>query len=381
MGLKNRRSNSTGRRSKSVSPPSRCPGSCGARSGGSGTRCGSGTRATQAAAQTTAAAPPGSGRRPEAKYTVCLVGAAGGIGQPLALLLKGNPSIANLHLFDVAPTVGIAADVSHINTPARVTGFSGKDKLKEALSGADIVVSVAGVTIKPGQTRDDVFSINAGIIRGLAEGISESCPNALVAIVSNPVNSLVPLVVEVLKSKNVANCEKRVFGVCTLDVIRACTFAAEYLGMSASMTDVPVIGAHAGKTIIPVWSQAQPPVKFKDNQERDAYHTKVQEAGIKVLEAKEGKGTATLSMAYAAAKFTAALTSALSGVPRYECTYVKSDVTPGVTYFSNRIQLGKNGIEKNLGTGPLDEDEKARVQACLSELKEQIEKGEQAARK
>ena len=54
-------------------------------------------------------------------------GAAGGIGQPLSLLLKANPLIKQLNLFDVAPTVGIATDLSHINTPATVTGYSGKD--------------------------------------------------------------------------------------------------------------------------------------------------------------------------------------------------------------------------------------------------------------
>ena len=226
-------------------------------------------------------------------FTVCLVGAAGGIGQPLSLLLKANPLIKQLNLFDVAPTVGIATDLSHINTPATVTGYSGKDPkvMKQALACADVVVSVAGVTIKPGQKRDDVFVINASIIKGLALAIAESCPKALVAVVSNPVNSLVPLIVEVLRSQKVAGAEKRVFGVCTLDVIRACTFAAEHQHVCRSEMVVPVIGAHAGITIIPVLSQAKPALTFKTNEEQEAFHTKLQGAAVRVLEAKEGKGT------------------------------------------------------------------------------------------
>lgn len=51
---------------------------------------------------------------------VCVVGAAGGIGQPLALLLKQSARIATLHLYDVASTAGVKADLSHINTGAKV---------------------------------------------------------------------------------------------------------------------------------------------------------------------------------------------------------------------------------------------------------------------
>ena len=102
-----------------------------------------------------------------------------------------------------------------------------------------------------GQKRDDVFVINASIIKGLALAIAESCPKALVAVVSNPVNSLVPLIVEVLRSQKVAGAEKRVFGVCTLDVIRACTFAAEHQHVCRSEMVVPVIGAHAASRSFP----------------------------------------------------------------------------------------------------------------------------------
>ena len=54
------------------------------------------------------------------KIRVSVVGAAGGIGQPLALLLKLSPYVSVLHLYDVAPTAGVAADISHISTGAKV---------------------------------------------------------------------------------------------------------------------------------------------------------------------------------------------------------------------------------------------------------------------
>ena len=131
-------------------------------------------------------------------------GAAGGIGQPLALLLKMNPMVSALTLYDVVATPGVGADLGHINTGAKVPppppfptmlpslqqpqrahtpglvlqpwlyalqveAFEGsfeaaeqKVQLAKALQGVQLVIIPAGVPRKPGMTRDDLFKINAG---------------------------------------------------------------------------------------------------------------------------------------------------------------------------------------------------------------------------
>lgn len=90
-------------------------------------------------------------------FKVSVIGAAGGIGAPLSLLLKQNPLISHLSLFDLAPvTPGVGADLSHINTRAKVIAYTGTD-LHSALKGADVVVVPAGMARKPGMTRDDLF--------------------------------------------------------------------------------------------------------------------------------------------------------------------------------------------------------------------------------
>jgi hypothetical protein len=67
-------------------------------------------------------------------FRVAVVGAAGGIGQPLSLLLKQNPLVRTLSLYDLAPvTPGVGADISHIDTGARVQAFTGPDQLGAAL--------------------------------------------------------------------------------------------------------------------------------------------------------------------------------------------------------------------------------------------------------
>lgn len=66
------------------------------------------------------------------------MGASGGIGQPLSLLLKNSPLVTELSLYDIVNTPGVAADLSHIETPAKVKAFNGPDQLKDSLKGAQV---------------------------------------------------------------------------------------------------------------------------------------------------------------------------------------------------------------------------------------------------
>lgn len=84
---------------------------------------------------------------------VAVLGAAGGIGQPLSLLLKANVLVTELALYDIVNTPGVSADLAHINTPAKTTGYMGDAQLQDALTGAAIVVIPAGIPRKPGMTR------------------------------------------------------------------------------------------------------------------------------------------------------------------------------------------------------------------------------------
>ena len=109
----------------------------------------------------------------------------------------------------------------------KVRGFVGKDQLEASLEGMELVIIPAGVPRKPGMTRDDLFNINAGIVRTLCEGIAKSCPRAIVHIISNPVNSTVPIAAEVFKKAGIYD-PKRLMGVTTLDVVRANTFVVKH---------------------------------------------------------------------------------------------------------------------------------------------------------
>ncbi|KAI7999292.1 hypothetical protein LOK49_LG09G02325 [Camellia lanceoleosa] len=209
-------------------------------------------------------------------HQVAVLGAAGGIGQPVALLMKLNPLISSLFLYDIAGTPGIAADVSHINTRAQ----------------------------------------------------------ALVNMISNPVNSTVPIAAEVFKKAGTYD-EKKLFGVTMLDVVRAKTF-------------------YAGKAKVPVAT----PKAYVSDEDIKALTNRTQDGGTEVVEAKARKGCATLSMAYAGAIFADACLKGLNGVPNVvECSFVQSTITE-LPFFASKVRLGKNGVEEVLGLGPLSDYEK-----------------------
>ncbi len=306
---------------------------------------------------------------------VAVLGAAGGIGQALALLLKTQlPAGSELTLYDIAPvTPGVAVDLSHIPTAVKITGFSGEDATP-ALQGADVVLISAGVARKPGMDRSDLFNVNAGIVRNLIHQVAATAPKALIGIITNPVNTTVAIAAEVLKKAGVYD-KNRLFGITTLDIIRANTFVAELKGKQPEQVNVPVIGGHSGVTILPLLSQVEG-VSFSE-QEVAELTKRIQNAGTEVVEAKAGGGSATLSMGQAAARFGLALVRALQGESNVvEYAYVEGD-GEHARFFSQPLLLGKNGIVERKPIGTLSSAEQQALDGMLDTLKKDIQQGEE----
>ena len=322
-----------------------------------------------------ASAAEGGGRK------VAVLGAAGGIGQSLSMLMKMNSMVDEVSLYDIAGTPGVAADISHINTTAIAKGYMGDEQLHDALSGCDLVIIPAGVPRKPGMTRDDLFKINAGIVAGLVKACAKACPNALINMISNPVNSTVPIAAEVLKDAGVYD-PRRLMGVTHLDVMRARTFVSQSKGGDPNAIDVPVVGGHAGVTILPLLSQTRPFPKggFTAEEARALTH-RIQNGGTEVVDAKAGAGSATLSMAAAAAEFAHSCLRGLNGERNVlEHAFVESHLVPGCSFFASRVRLGRAGVEKVLGLGKLSDAEAAGLKALTPELSASIRKGSDFAR-
>merc|ERR1719181_1733308 len=190
---------------------------------------------------------------------------------------------------------------------------------EDALKGCSLVLVPAGVPRKPGMSRDDLFKTNADIAKGIVEACAAYCPEAMVALIVNPVNSIVPAMAELYKKKGLDH--KKIVGVTTLDCVRANKFCSQVTGKPAKFMNVPVVGGHAGVTILPLFSQVKAMKDVAADKISDL-DKKVQDAGTEVVNAKGGKGSATLSMAYAGARFGSAILRGLAGDQTVECAYV-----------------------------------------------------------
>merc|ERR1711981_224766 len=151
-------------------------------------------------------------------------------------------------------------------------------------------------------------------------------------------------------------------GVTSLDIVRANKFVHELTGVPVEEIDVPVVGGHAGATILPLFSQV-PAAASVPAAQILALDKHVQDAGTDVVNAKGGKGSATLSMAYAGHKFANAVLSGLAGTDTIECAYVAADpdARASLPYFSSRVTFGVKGVEIVHPVGPINEYEKGRL--------------------
>merc|ERR1712084_75957 len=163
-------------------------------------------------------------------------------------------------------------------------------------------------------------------------------------------------------------------GVTSLDIVRANKFVHEITGVPIESINVPVVGGHAGTTILPLFSQVEA-AKSIPAEQIPALDKHVQDAGTDVVNAKGGKGSATLSMAYAGAKFGNAVLCGLAGQETDECAYVMRDASEGAAlpYLASKVTFGKDGVKTVHGIGKINAYEETRWKECLAALKDEIE--------
>lgn len=143
---------------------------------------------------------------------------------------------------------------------------------------------------------------------------------------------------------------------------------------------MPVVGGHSGVTIVPLLSQtnAGKSLASSGSEEYKGLVKRIQFGGDEVVKAKDGAGSATLSMAYAGALFTDALVKAKRGDKDIvQPTYVESHLfaDKGISHFATNVTLGPTGVEKIHPIGDVTPAEQELIDACLPELKKNIEKG------
>ncbi|AIN97511.1 malate dehydrogenase, putative [Leishmania panamensis] len=306
------------------------------------------------------------------RFKVAVLGASGAIGQPLSMALVQNKRVSDLALYDIVQPRGIAVDLSHFPRKVKVAGYPTK-WIHKALDGADVVLMPAGMPRRPGMTHDDLFNTNALTVHELSAAVARYSPKAILAIISNPLNSLVPIAAETLRMAGVYD-PRKVFGLISLNMMRARKMLGDFAGLDPETLDVPVIGGHSGQTIVPLFSQSG--VALKREQAEYLTH-RVRVGGDEVVRAKEGRGSSSLSMALAAAEWTEGVLRAMDGEKTLlRCSFVESPLfADKCRFFGSTVEVGKEGVERVLPLPPLDEYEEEQLDRCLPDLEKNIRKG------
>jgi malate dehydrogenase len=185
---------------------------------------------------------------------IAVIGAGGNVGASVAQW-AAQKELGELVLIDIkaGPAEGRALDLTQCGPweGFNNTHFLATDK-PDAMAGADVIVMTAGVPRKPGQSREELISINAGIVKGICVDVKKHAPNAVLVVVSNPLDAMVYVAKQVTGFPR-----ERVIGSAgVLDSARFRTYLAMAAGVSVEDVQAIVLGAHTDKDMVPITSTA-----------------------------------------------------------------------------------------------------------------------------
>ena len=235
-------------------------------------------------------------------------------------------------------------------------------------AGSDVVVITAGIARKPGMSRDDLLGTNAKIMGAVCEEVKNSSPDAIVIVVSNPLDAMVQ------RAKEVTGFPaKRVLGQAgVLDTARYRTFLAMELGVSVEDISALLMGGH-GDTMVPLPSCTSvggiPVMQLIAPERLEEIVDRTRKGGAEIVSLLK-----TGSAYYAPAAATAQMVEAIVKDKKrlIPCAaYCDSEYSVGGYYVGVPIILGTEGVEKIIEL-PLTDTEKAGFQNSVDAVKELV---------
>lgn len=261
-------------------------------------------------------------------------------------ILEGKPEGLALDMNQSRSIEGFETKVIGATTSADGAGY-------EATANSDVVIITAGLPRKPGMSRMDLIGVNAGIVRGVAENIAKHSPNAVIIVVSNPLDEMTALTQIATSFPH-----NRVMGQAgMLDTARFTHFVAEKLNVPVSSVNTLTLGSH-GETMVPVPSRC--------TVDGNALTEKLSQAEINELVDRTRNGGAevvallkTGSAYYAPSAAAARMAKAViedSGATMPVCAWVDGEYGISGVYLGVEAQIGRQGVKKVIETKLTDSE-------------------------
>ncbi len=251
-------------------------------------------------------------------------------------IVEGKPEGLALDLNQSRPIEGFETTVVGATTTAEGGGY-------EAAANSDVVVITAGLPRKPGMSRMDLLEVNAKIVRGVAENIAKNSPDAVIIVVSNPLDEMTALTQ--LASQFPKN---RVFGQAgVLDTARFTNNVATTLGVPVGSVQTLTLGSH-GDTMVPVPSacfvDGKPLTEVMDQDKIDELVARTRNGGAEVV-ALLKTGSAYYAPSAAAARMARAVIED-SGEKIPVCAWVDGEYGISGVYLGVEAEIGRDGVKK-----------------------------------
>jgi len=278
-------------------------------------------------------------------------------------IVEGKPEGLALDLNQSRPIEGFETQVVGVTTdPTTGAGY-------ERTAGSDIVVITAGLPRKPGMSRMDLIETNARIVRGVAEQVAQHSPDAVIIVVSNPLDEMTAL------TQLASGFPKqRVIGQAgMLDTARFSYFVAEALDVPVGAVQTLTLGSH-GDTMVPVPSRctvtvdglATPLSELLDAERIDELVVRTRNGGAEVV-ALLKTGSAYYAPSAAAARMAKAVAED-SGAVMPVCAWVDGEYGIAGVYLGVEAQIGRGGIRQVVET-PLTDTEAAALREAAEAVR------------
>ncbi len=255
-------------------------------------------------------------------------------------IVEGKPEGLALDLNQSRSIEGFETKVIGAATGADGSGY-------EATANSDVVVITAGLPRKPGMSRMDLLETNAKIVRSVAENIAKHSPNAVIIVVSNPLDEMTALAQIATKFPH-----NRVMGQAgMLDTARFTHFVAEELNVPVGSVQTLTLGSH-GDTMVPVPSRCtvngKPLSEMMSPEKIEELVVRTRNGGAEVV-ALLKTGSAYYAPSAAAARMAKAVIED-SGAVMPVCAWVDGEYGIAGVYLGVEAEIGRNGVRKVVET-------------------------------